>query len=407
MENAVRLAAFKAALDQGLSVDRAASLAKNLTVNFNRKGANTPTIGALYAFFNASVQGTARLIETLFTKDKNGKMSLSPAGKKIIAGGMLIGVMQTAILAMAGFGPDDPPEWIKSKNLIIPTGDGKYLTIPMPLGFNIFPNVGRIVSEYMMVQSGAMKGKLDLKKTVTSIAAAILGSVNPLGSSTFAQTISPTVVDPLVAAFAENKDAFGRPIAKQDQALAPTPGYQRSRDSANFMFQGLAYGLNYITGGGEKGIGLISPTADQLSYITGQYTGGVGKLVVQTGEYLKAKAIGEELQPYQVPIAGKLYGDINTPAAVSGKFYENIIDMSKHESIIKDMKGKGVSTYYKENPEARLWQRANYVENEIAKLKKEKKALKERNAPDAQIKRKDENIKQLMEAFNKEVTKRQ
>jgi hypothetical protein len=407
MENAVRLAAFKAALDQGLSVDRAASLAKNLTVNFNRKGANTPTIGALYAFFNASVQGTARLIETLFTKDKNGKMSLSPAGKKIIAGGMLIGVMQTAILAMAGFGPDDPPEWIKSKNLIIPTGDGKYLTIPMPLGFNIFPNVGRIISEYMMVQSGGMKGKLDLKKTVTSIAAAVLGSVNPLGSSTFAQTISPTVVDPLVAAFAENKDAFGRPIAKQDQALAPTPGYQRSRDSANFMFQGLAYGLNYITGGGEKGIGLISPTADQLSYITGQYTGGVGKLVVQTGEYLKAKAIGEELQPYQVPIAGKLYGDINTPAAVSGKFYENIIDMSKHESIIKDMKGKGVSTYYKENPEARLWQRANYVENEIAKLKKEKKALKERNAPDAQIKRKDENIKQLMEAFNKEVTKRQ
>ena len=407
MENAVRLAAFKAALDQGLSVDRAASLAKNITVNFNRKGANTPTIGALYAFFNASVQGTARLIETLFTKDKNGKMSLSPTGKKIIAGGMFLGVMQTAILAMAGFGPDDPPEWIKSKNLIIPTGDGKYLTIPMPLGFNIFPNVARIVSEYMMVQSGAMKGKRDLKSTVTSIASAVLNSFNPLGSSTFAQTLAPTVVDPLVAAFAENKDAFGRPVYKEDQALAPTPGYQRSRDSANGLFQGLAYGLNYITGGGEKGIGLFSPTADQLSYITGQYTGGVGKLVVQTGEYVKAKAIGEELQPYQVPIAGKLYGDINTPAAVSGKFYENIIDMSKHESIIKDMKGKGVSTYYKENPEARLWQRANYVENEIAKLKKEKKALKERNAPDEQMKRKDEQIKKMMEAFNKEVTKRQ
>ena len=398
-------------MDQGLTVDRAASLAKNITVNFNRKGANSPTIGALYAFFNASVQGTARLIETLFVKDKNGKMSLSPAGKKIIAGGMLLGVMQTAILAMAGFGPDDPPEWIKAKNLVLPTfgvfGEGKYILVPMPLGFNIFPNVGRIVSEYMMVQSGGMKGKRDLKKTIISIASAILDSVNPLGSSTFAQTISPTVLDPITGAFFENKDAFGRPISKEDKALAPTPGYKRSRDSANVLFQGLAYGLNYITGGGEKGIGLLSPTADQLSYIAGQYTGGVGKLAVQTAEYAKSKVVGEELQPYQIPIVGKLYGDINTPAAVSGKFYENIIEMSKHENIIKGMKGKEKTEYIKDNPEAQLWHRANYVENEIARLKKERKALKERNAPDAQIKRKDERIKEVMEAFNKEVTKRQ
>lgn len=406
MENAVRLSAFKAALDSGMSEDQAASLAKNLTVNFNRKGANTQTIGALYAFFNASVQGTARLVQTLFTKDKEGKMSLSSVGKKIVAGGMLIGVMQTAILAMAGFGADDPPEWVKSKNLIIPTIDGGYLTIPMPLGFNIFPNVARIVSEYMLVQSGAMSGKRDLKKTITYISSAVLGAVNPLGTSTFAQTLAPTAVDPFIG-IAENKDAFGRPISKEDRALAPTPGYLRSRDSANGLFQGLAYGINYLTGGGEKGIGLVSPTADQLSYIAGQYTGGVGKLVVQTGEYAKAKVIGEELQTYQVPIAGKLYGDINTPAAISGKFYENIIEMSKHENIIKEMKGKGVSEYYKENPEARIWQRANYVENEIAKIKKEKKALKERNAPDEQIKRKDDQIKRVMEAFNKEVTKRQ
>jgi hypothetical protein len=406
MENAVRLSAFKAALDSGMSEDQSASLAKNLTVNFNRKGANTQTIGALYAFFNASVQGTARLIQTLFTKDKEGKMSLSSVGKKIVAGGMLIGAAQAVILAMAGFGADDPPEWVKSKNLIIPTIDGGYLTIPMPLGFNIFPNVARIVSEYMLVQSGAMSGKRDLKKTITYISSAVLGAVNPLGTSTFAQTLAPTAVDPFIG-IAENKDAFGRPISKEDRALAPTPGYLRSRDSANGLFQGLAYGINYLTGGGEKGIGLVSPTADQLSYIAGQYTGGVGKLAVQTGEYVKAKVIGEELQPYQVPIAGKLYGDINTPAAISGKFYENIIEMSKHENIIKEMKGKGVSEYFKENPEARLWQRANYVENEIAKIKKERKALKERNAPDEQIKRKDESIKRLMETFNKEVTKRQ
>jgi hypothetical protein len=404
MENAVRLAAFKAGLDNNISVDQSASIAKNITVNFNRKGASTSTIAALYAFFNASVQGTKRLLETLYIKDKNGKFSLSPAGKKIIAGGMLIGVMQAAILAMAGFGGDDPPEWVKAKNLVIPTGNGGYITIPMPLGFNVFPNVGRLVAEYMMIQGGAMQGRRDMKKTIVSIFSAILDSVNPLGSSTFVQTLFPTIADPF-AAVAENKDAFGRPISKEDRALAPTPGYQRSRESANFVSQGLAYALNFITGGGDKGIGLVSPTADQISYIAGQYAGGVGKLAVQTAEYAKAKVIGEEVQPYQVPVVGKVYGNINTPAAVAGKFYDSIKEMANHERIIKELKGKGTEAYYKENPEARLWRRANYIENEVVKLKKEKKDLVVRNAPEAQIKRKDEAIKQKMEGFNKEVSR--
>ena len=404
LENAVRLSAFKAALDINMSEDQAASLAKNLTVNFNRKGASTTTIAALYAFFNAAVQGTKRLAETLFTKDKTGKIKLSSLGKKIIAGGMFLGVMQAAILAMAGLGSDEPPEWVKSKNLIVPLGDGKYLTIPMPLGFNVFPNVGRLIAEYMMVQAGAMDGRRDLQTTITNIFGAILGSVNPLGTSTFAQTLAPTIVDPFVA-IAENRDAFGRPISREDKALAPSPGYERSRETANFVSQGLAYALNFITGGGEKGIGLVSPTADQISYVAGQYAGGVGKLVIQTGEYLKAKATGTDVETYQVPVAGKLYGDINTPAAVAGVFYENIKVMSNHERVIKEMKGKGVEAYYKEDPEARLWRRANYVENEVARLKKEKKALKERNAPEAQIKRKDEAIKEKMEAFNKQVSK--
>lgn len=404
MENAVRLAAFKAALDNNLSQDQAASIAKNITVNFNRRGSSTQTIGALYAFFNASVQGTKRLAETLFTKDKNGKIRLSSAGKKIVAGGMFIGVMQTAILAMAGFGADDPPEWVKSKNLVIPTGDGKYITIPMPLGFNVFPNVGRLIAEYMMVQSGGMRGRRDLKDTITNIFSAVLGSINPLGTSTFAQTLAPTIVDPFIA-IAENKDAFGRPISREDKALAPSPGYTRSRESANFVSQGLAYVLNFLSGGGEKGIGLISPTADQISYVAGQYAGGVGKLVIQTGQAIKAKAVGEELQSYEVPVLGKVYGDINTPAAVASKFYDNIKVMSNHERIVKDMKGKGVEAYYKESPEARLWRRANYVENEVARLKKEKRALIERNSPDNQIKRKDAQIREKMEGFNKEVNR--
>jgi hypothetical protein len=82
MENALRLSAYKAGLDKGLSKQEAASVAKNLTVNFNRKGQIGVQANALYAFFNAAVQGTARLIQTM-GRMENGKFRLTKAGKTI------------------------------------------------------------------------------------------------------------------------------------------------------------------------------------------------------------------------------------------------------------------------------------------------------------------------------------
>ena len=46
MENGVRLSAYAAAREKGMSIEQAASLAKNLTVNFNRKGDVTTQMGA-------------------------------------------------------------------------------------------------------------------------------------------------------------------------------------------------------------------------------------------------------------------------------------------------------------------------------------------------------------------------
>jgi hypothetical protein len=202
MENAVRLSAFKVALDKGLSEDKAASLAKNLTVNFNRKGASSPTLQSLYAFFNASVQGTKRLAETL----------KGPAGKKIIAGGFAIGAAQAIALAMAGYDDDEPPQFLKDKNLIIPTFGGDYLIIPMPMGFNIFPGIGRLTTEYILGQAGMITGAKSLGDKALDVTSLVLDSFNPLGSGSLLQIVSPTAFDPL-AAIQSNKDAFGRPLS--------------------------------------------------------------------------------------------------------------------------------------------------------------------------------------------------
>ena len=102
MENAVRLSAYKVGLEQGMSKQQAASLAKNLTVNFNRKGQVGQQAGAIYAFFNASMQGSARIGQTLFDMDGSDVKSirLSSTGKKIVYGGMLLGAMQALLLSL-------------------------------------------------------------------------------------------------------------------------------------------------------------------------------------------------------------------------------------------------------------------------------------------------------------------
>ena len=396
MENAVRLSAFKVALDAGLTEERAASIAKNLTVNFNRKGAASPILQSLYAFFNAAVQGTVRVGETLS----------GPAGKKIMAGGFAVGVFQALALAMAGYDDDDPPEYLKNKNLILPVPGGNYLIVPMPIGFNIFPGIGRLMTEYVLGQADVISGAKSAGSKIVSATSLILDAFNPLGSGSLIQVLAPTIVDP-VAAIQTNRDAFGRPISKEDRATNPTPGYTRSRENASAFSQALAEFLNYISSpmGTKYTKGAISPTADQLDYLIGQYTGGVGREVMKTAEYVKSKVTGEEVPSYRVPVVGKLYGETESPAAISAKFYDNVTRMAEHENEIKSLiKNKEKTTEYKaEHPEWKFYNRANYLENQITQINHQKKLLRERDAPEERIKKLDERKTALMKKFNDQV----
>jgi hypothetical protein len=403
MENAVRLSAFKAALEEGMSEERAASLAKNLTVNFNRKGESGTWIGALYAFFNAAVQGTARMGKLLVNRSPDGTYSLSKSGKKIIAGGIAIGVFQAVALAMAGFGEDEPPEFLKNKNLIIPslTGSGNYLVIPMPLGLNVFPNVGRTLTEF------AMSDRKDGGKLMGKLFTIVLDSFNPFGSSGLAQTIAPTLIDPFVAA-SENKDPFGRPIYRADRATNPTPGYERNRENATAVSKGLSYAINYLSGGGKYGIGYFSPTADEIDFLAGQYAGGVGRELAKGVRFASSVVTGEEIPPYKVPIAGKLYGETGSPAAITDQFYKNVIMLSEHEGVLKRMREdkRDTSEYRSENPEVSLIKSANNLENRISKMNRTKRDLLEKEQTDsvkAQIKRIDEQKTRIMKEFNDRV----
>lgn len=390
MENAVRLAAYKAAKDRGMSAQQAASLAKNLTVNFNRKGQVATQAGALYAFFNASVQGTARLAETL----------KGPAGRKIIAGGLLLGTVQAMLLAAAGFDEDEPPEFVKERNLVIPTGEGKYLTIPMPLGFNVLPNTSRVITEW------AMSGWRDPAKRVGQITGAFLEMFNPIGNAGWSvQTIAPTVADPLVA-LAENRDWTGKPIAKEDRSgTDPTPGYTRAKETASAFGKGLAEFLNLASGGTKYKPGLISPTPDQIDYLIGQATGGVGREALKIEQSITSSITGEELPPYKVPVLGRFYGDARSSAAESNRFYANITRLNEHENEIEGRRKnrEDVAGYLAENPEARLVTVANRVESDVQKLRRRKREMLERDASPESIKLIEAQITARMKSLNDRV----
>lgn len=393
IENGTRLAAYKAAMANGMSKDKAASVAKNITVNFNRKGKMGREAGAFYAFFNAAVQGTARTLETL----------KGPMGKKIIMGGVALGVLQ-ALIAAAGFDDDeweDIPEFLKQRNFIIPTGNHTYLMFPMPLGFNVLPNLGRIPTEL------ALNGGRRIGTRITDLLTVLVDSANLLGSATLSQMIAPTVVDPIVA-LAENKNFAGFPIAKEDtNPLQPTPGFARAKDTSSHVARGIAKGINYATGGTKYTPGLLSPTPDQIDYIFGTLTGGAGRELNKVYQSAEMLATGKDIPESKKPVVGRFFGTTDDEIATSTRFWTNVKDLNTLEMEVKGRAkdGEDPANFIQKHPEAGMVRQANKFERQISKMRSERHRIefdeklteKERTA---QLLEMDATITKAMGDFN-------
>jgi hypothetical protein len=405
IENAIRLSAYKAAKDKGMTKAQAASLAKNLTVNFNKKGLAATQLGAMYAFFNAAAQGTARIGQTLVKVD-NGKFSLTGAGKKIVYGGMMAGVLQAAMFAAAGYDDEEPPQFIREKNFIIPLPDGKYLSVPYPLGFHVIPNIGRVSSEFVL---GGFKNP---GKRLVDMFSMIMDGFNPIGGSSggVSQMLSPTVTDPLVA-LSENKDWTGKSIYKEDfNSMHPTAGWTRKKDTASNLSRWLAYGINYLTGGGKYEIGLLSPTPDQLDYLIGQGTGGVGRESLKAWQFGATAATGESMPMYKVPISGRFVGETTGQASETSKFYNNLKRIGEHKAALDEMqKERDLSAmieYRKENPDAALVKQADKASTDISELKRRKRELLEKGSTPEQIKLMEAVITTRVKRYNEMLSAR-
>jgi hypothetical protein len=391
-ENALRVAVYKTGIDNGLTKARAAEIAKGITVNFNRKGARSLQFGALFAFFNASVQGNTRMFQTF----------AGPAGVKIALGGVALGAMQALALMAAGFDDDEPAGWIKERSLIIPTGVGKkYVAVPLPLGLHVLPNMGRVGTEI------AITGGKNAGKKMMDLLATFVGAFNPVGGTGMSmQTFLPTAFD-IPAALFENKDFAGRDIARKDfSGLRETPGHARAMDSASDISTVISRAINSMTGGTEYTKGGLSPTPDQLDYIFGQITGGVGRELLKVYQSVQSFRTGEDLPTYKHPLTGRLYGDAGDAASISRRYFDNVKNANDHvaEGKGRARDGGDVKGFLKSTPEAELAPKLIKAERALAKKRAEEREKREKDPVEA--KRLREDIRQKMINANAAIKER-
>jgi hypothetical protein len=231
---------------------------------------------------------------------------------------------------------------------------------------------------------------------------ASLDMFNPIGNAGISgQTIAPTFLDPIVALL-ENRDWTGQKIAREDfSGLNPTPGFTRSRESSTAAAKGVAEFLNAVSGGTDERRGFISPTADQLEYLTGQILGGVGREAMKLSKTVEAQFTGEELPFYSVPLIGRFHGNVNEMAAISSAFYRNLTELNIHDREIDNRRrNKGdVQAYIRENPEARLAQMAQTQYRQVQNLRKLRNEALKRDDKE-RAKKLEEQIKIRMQRLN-------
>lgn len=304
VENAVRLSAYKNAREGGLSKEQAASLAKNLTVNFNRRGQFGPAINSFYLFFNASVQGSVRILQAMKSKRV----------RKILAGVAVTGFALELLNAFAS-GEDDDGEsfydkigdYDKSRNLIVMmpgSENGEHIKIPLPYGYNVFFGAGRGMAEI------ARRGGDRWEQSLSDMLTTVVDSFNPIGGTeSLLNFVAPTIADPIVD-LERNRDYADRPIMpEQNQFGVPVPDAQRFFASVGPQWKAITDFLSGISGGDDVKEGAIDVSPETLEYLFGYATGAAGSFV-DRNVGLGAKLLDPEaeVEANDLPMARKVIG---------------------------------------------------------------------------------------------------
>lgn len=402
VENAIRLSTYTHLKRIGLSNAKAASAAKNLTVNFNRRGDMGQALNALYLFFNANVQGSARLIYAA---------ARSPAVRKMMYGTVAVATMLDILNRAIGGDDDDGekkydkiPTWIKENNLVLMRPNGDYFKIPLPWGYNTLHVLGQTIGEAL----DPNKKGFNALSAAGRIGSAVIGSFNPLGSeSTILQIVSPTITDPFVQ-WAENKTFAGTPIRPEQIPFdVPKPEYQMYWQNARGMSKRVAEQLNNLTGGDEIKPGLINVSPEVFDVFIDTFTGGAGKFIDNTIN-LPVTLAKKDVPVHKIPFARRLYGE-SPDFYLRTKFYDNLSTIRYAEKSLKYYiadREKVVEIRKKYGRALRFIGKAKRARYAIRRLRKTRRHIENqkgltKKTRENKIERIEKAVTKIMTAFNR------
>lgn len=302
VENCARFAAYLTSRQMGRSVERSVWDAKEVSVNFNKKGAGSTFLGktgqtkfgnlgaftsgigrSFYVFWNAAVQGTTNFAS--LHKHHTAKALAMDAGLFLL-GAMLAGI---------GGGDDDDywnlPSYVRRSNICfkIP-GTKSFCSIPLGIEQRAIYGLGELFSS---VASGKerMSGKEIAKEIAGSMSSMLPLDLMESDGDMSWSTISPSYVKPFVEN-ANNKDWKGMPIYRKTPYNEDDPEWTKASKRTNQLVVDFSKWCNEVTGGDDVKRGWANWNPSKLEHLFEGVFGGISTTankMVKAGEMVAGK----------------------------------------------------------------------------------------------------------------------
>lgn len=321
-ELAPRLAAYKVLREAGWSRERASAYAKELTVNFNAKGAYKP-LRALYVFANPAIQGTYRMFQD-YSRGDSGVKRLLPSNRfaAVAAGWMMAGMLANYIArAIGGEDEERPgvdkldmlPNFRRATSLVfMPDMIGG--SMPIAYGWNVFATAGTYMFD-------TMTGKLKPEVAATRTMAAAFDSFAPIGSGAESKSVTgallktflPSPFVPL-AEMAMNENRFGAPIHKEQNpfsTVSEANAYMHF-DSVNPLSRSVMRALSEIGARGNPRYspGLLDVNPAWVDHLISSYLPGLFTEAYKGVGWAINKMQGVEVRSGNVPVLDRFNAKI-------------------------------------------------------------------------------------------------
>ena len=335
-EDSTRLSTYRAMLEKGVTRNKAALMAKDVTIDFNQLGTAGPVINALYMFSNASIQGSYKMIKAM----RNPKVAAA-----------VTTTIGASVFATNQWNDNIDPGWrervsrwdrANSLNIVIPSvAEEKFVYVSIPVSWGLKPM--KVAMDYA---NDLATGHIDdIPGALEGIIAAAITGYNPLGEQSLIGAITPTLLD-IPSQIARNEAWFGgriKPVARQHEAQADL--YFSSLEET-LLGRGLISATDRAY---ETTDGRIDVSPADINYAINQYIGGAGRFASQTFNLIAAIGKDEVPPVREIPFVSRFLRvkDIEETGA-GGEKAEDIRKILELQSRARKAQQRDVRRTYEE-----------------------------------------------------------